>query len=97
MKQLLREKEGSDPKGWAHTQQQIQTAKLQRTRLTREIVDLKAAILQADVDVAPGTISSRLPFAPYLSVYDLNDVNFPFALKHDRCSKLNCARCNTAL
>ena len=56
MKQLLREKEASDPQGWAQTQQQIQTAKLQRTRLTREIEDLKTTILQADVDASYGIV-----------------------------------------
>lgn len=54
MKQLLREKESTDSTGWAHTQQQIQTAKLQRTRLTREVEDLKATILQADVVASHG-------------------------------------------
>ena len=54
MKQLLKDKEGSDPKGWAHTQHEIQTAKLQRTRLTREIEDLRTSILQADIDDSPG-------------------------------------------
>ncbi|DBA83121.1 TPA: Magnesium chelatase [Trebouxia sp. C0005] len=52
MKQLLHDKETSDPKGWAQTQQQIQTAKLQRTRLTREIEDLKAALVQAEEDMS---------------------------------------------
>ena len=55
MKQLLREKERSDPKGWAQAQHHIQTAKLQRTRLTREIEDLQATILQADVEASQGT------------------------------------------
>lgn len=54
MKQLLREKERSDPKGWAQTQHHIQTAKLQRTRLTREIEDLKSSVLQADVEASQG-------------------------------------------
>lgn len=54
MKQLLREKERSDPKGWAQAQHQIQTAKLQRTRITREIEDLQASILQANVDTSQG-------------------------------------------
>ena len=54
MKQLLHDKETSDPKGWAQSQQQIQTAKLQRTRLTREIEDLKAALVQAEADMSHG-------------------------------------------
>ena len=54
MKQLLHEKETSDSKGWAQTQQKIQTAKLQRTRLRREIEDLKATVLQAEMDVSHG-------------------------------------------
>lgn len=56
MKQLLRQKEASDLQGWAQTQQQIQTAKLQRTRLMREIEDLKTTILQADVDASYGIV-----------------------------------------
>ena len=55
MKQLLREKERADPKGWAQTQQQIQTAKLQRTRITREVEELKSTILQADAATSHGT------------------------------------------
>ena len=54
MKQLLRENERGDPKGWAEAQHYIQTAKLQRTRLTREIEDLKSTILQADVEASRG-------------------------------------------
>lgn len=57
MKQLLHDKETSDPKGWAQTQQQIQTAKLQRTRLTREIEDLKATVLQAEAESSHGVNS----------------------------------------
>ncbi|KAL0032609.1 hypothetical protein WJX77_010520 [Trebouxia sp. C0004] len=52
MKQLLHNKETLNPKGWAQTQQQIQTAKLQRTRLRREIEDLKAAVVQAEADMS---------------------------------------------
>ena len=67
MKQLLHDKETSDPKGWAQTQQQIQTAKLQRTRLTREIEDLKATVLQAESDASHGMTScptsACLPYA----------------------------------
>ena len=55
LKQLLQEKEAADPKGWAYTQQQIQTAKLQRTRLNREIEDMTAALLQADEETSHGT------------------------------------------
>ena len=54
MKQLLHDKETSDPKGWAQSQQQIQTAKLQRTRLTRETEDLKTALVQAEADMSHG-------------------------------------------
>lgn len=54
MKQLLRDKEKGNPKGWAQAQHQIQTAKLQRTRLTREIQDLKATIMQANVEASRG-------------------------------------------
>ena len=61
MKQLLHDKETSDPKGWAQTQQQIQTAKLQRTRLTREIEDLKAALAQAETDMSYGIPTIELP------------------------------------
>ena len=61
MKQLLHEKETTDSKGWAHTQQQIQTAKLQRTRLTREVEDLKSTILQADVVASHGEGLSTIP------------------------------------
>ena len=67
MKQLLHDKETSDPKGWAQTQQQIQTAKLQRTRLTREMEDLKATVLQAEADASHGVnscpTSACLPYA----------------------------------
>lgn len=61
MKQLLHDKETSDPKGWAQTQQQIQTAKLQRTRLAREIEDLKAALAQAETDMSYGIPTIELP------------------------------------
>ncbi len=57
MKQMLREKEKSDPKGWAQAQHHIQTAKLQRTRLAREIEDLKSTIMQADVEASRGVFS----------------------------------------
>ena len=49
MKQLLKETEAANPKSWALTQQQIQSAKLKRTRLTREAEDLRAAIMEAEV------------------------------------------------
>ncbi|KAL3147924.1 Magnesium chelatase, variant 2 [Trebouxia sp. C0010 RCD-2024] len=52
MKQLLHDKERGDPKGWAQAQHHIQTAKLQRTRLTREIEDLKSTIMQADMEAS---------------------------------------------
>lgn len=64
MKQLLREKERSDPKGWALAQHHIQTSKLQRTRLTREIEDLKATILQADVEASQGMYVPTTPHLP---------------------------------
>ena len=60
MKQLLRDKERGDPKGWALDQHLIQTAKLQRTRLTREIEDLKSTIMQADVEASRGVLSHLL-------------------------------------
>lgn len=49
MKQLLRETEAANPKAWALTQQQIQSAKLKRTRLIREIEDLRSAIHEAQM------------------------------------------------
>lgn len=49
MKQLLKETEASDPKAWALTQQQIQSSKLKRTRLVREIEDLQSAVLEAQM------------------------------------------------
>lgn len=49
MKQLLRETEAVNPKAWALTQQQIQSAKLKRTRLNREVEDLRSAILEAQM------------------------------------------------
>ena len=49
MKHLLKETEASDPKAWAVTQQQIQSNKLKRTRLVREIEDLQSAILEAQM------------------------------------------------
>ncbi|KAL3147925.1 Magnesium chelatase, variant 3 [Trebouxia sp. C0010 RCD-2024] len=57
MKQLLHDKERGDPKGWAQAQHHIQTAKLQRTRLTREIEDLKSTIMQADMEASRGVLS----------------------------------------
>ena len=47
---LLRAKEKADPKAWAHQQQQLQTAKLQRTRLQRECDDLQVAIATAEAE-----------------------------------------------
>ncbi len=69
MKQLLHDKETSDPKGWAQTQQQIQTAKLQRTRLTREIEDLKAALAQAEADMSHGVEIANYFMSHSLSVF----------------------------
>lgn len=52
MQQLLKETEASDPKAWALTQHHIQCAKLKRTRLTREIEDLQAAIFEAQMQAS---------------------------------------------
>ncbi len=74
MKQLLHDKETSDPKGWAQSQQQIQTAKLQRTRLTREIEDLKAALVQAEADMSHGIESSII--SPHILLLCLHIMRF---------------------
>lgn len=60
MKALLHTKEKQDPRGWQAFQKQVNTLKLQRTRMQRELEELQGALfsatqqLEADVDDEAG-------------------------------------------
>lgn len=60
MKALLQTKEKQDPKGWKTFQQQVNTLKLQRTRVQKELEEVQGALfsatqqLQAEIDDEAG-------------------------------------------